>query len=281
MDSPLKWMGSKKKLIPFIKNHIPEKYNTFIEPFAGSAIVTLSEEPENTIIADLQSEPIMIFNAIKDEPEKFHQLFAKHSNELWDGGSDYYYNLRSRYNKHKTMNVKYAAIFMVLLRAGFNGLVRFNPKGEWSVPFGDRGHKNSKKQASRLDNSFLLERIKGWSNYLNTGRKKIIQQSFIETIQEAQEGDFLYCDPPYLITTQQYKSWTQEHELQLAQELKAAHKRGVAFILSNVYKYKDETNDDLLGLYNEFDYELKSHDYVVGPKQSRRQSVEEVIIFNQ
>jgi DNA adenine methylase len=281
MNSPLKWMGGKKKLLPFIEKHIPE-YNTYIEPFMGSAAVFFSQEPENSICSDIQSEPIDVLNAIKEKPEGFYALFDEYAKQLWESGSDYYYHMRDEYNnnKQKFYYVKRAAMFMILSRAGFNGLIRFNSKGSWNVPFGDRGNHDSKEQATILTSFLSIDKILSWSDFLNTGNKRFYNQSFSESIQAAQKGDFIYCDPPYLITTQQYNEWTQDHETQLANDLRDADSRGVKFILSNVYRYKGEENQALLDLYSGFNYELKNHKYIVGPNQTRRQSVEEIIIFN-
>jgi DNA adenine methylase len=278
--SPIKWMGSKKKLIPWITQYTPQEYNTYFEPFMGSGIMFFNQEPETAICSDLQAEPIVVMNAIKDFPQAFHSLFIEYSKLLWDNGDTYYYKLRAIYNEEKEniSPVKRAAMFMVLLRAGFNGLIRFNPRGNWNVPFGDRGWIGSKNQAVKLHQSFPYEKIEEWSNFLNQGDKKFLQQSFKETIDEAIEGDFIYADPPYLITTQQYKVWNISHELKLAEALKNASNRGVKFVLSNVYRYKEKENIQLLDLYSDFKYELKSHSYVVGP--NRHKSVEEIIIFN-
>mgnify|MGYP000933622658 FL=1 len=65
MNSPLKWMGGKTKLIPFIQQFIP-KYNTYYEPFFGSGAVFFSQQPENAVCSDIQSEPILIINTIKN-----------------------------------------------------------------------------------------------------------------------------------------------------------------------------------------------------------------------
>ncbi len=279
MNSPLKWMGGKTKLIPFIQQFIP-KYNTYYEPFFGSGAVFFSQQPEKAICSDIQSEPILIINAIKNSPKEFYDLFSQLSQQLWEEGSSFYYSLRKKYNDGNMSEFEKAVSFMILLRGGFNGLVRFNPKGEWNVPFGDRGNKDSKNQAVPLNNLFSLSKIDECSSFLNNGDKQFINQSFETTIQRAREGDFIYCDPPYLITTQQYNGWNIKDELLLAEELKKADKRGVKFILSNVYSYKGRENKDLINLYSEFKYELKDHNYIVGPKQDRRQAVEEIIIYN-
>lgn len=279
MNSPLKWMGGKTKLIPFIQQFIP-KYNTYYEPFFGSGAVFFSQQPEKAVCSDVQSEPILIINAIKNSPKEFYSLFDNLSQQLWEEGSNFYYTLRKKYNDGNMSEFEKAVSFMVLLRGGFNGLVRFNPKGEWNVPFGDRGNKDSKSQAVPLNNLFSLSKIEECSSFLNSGDKQFINQSFETTIQRAKEGDFIYCDPPYLITTQQYNGWNDKHELLLANELKMADKKGVKFILSNVYLYKGKENKDLIDLYSGFKYELKDHNYIVGPKQDRRQVVKEIIIYN-
>ena len=277
MKTPLKWMGGKTKLIPFIEEFIPP-HNKYIEPFLGSGAIFYSQQPENALLSDKQKEPILIMESIKNSPEAFYAAFVMYSERLWEEGSDYYYEMRKRYNEGDFIGVNKAAAFMLLLRAGFNGLVRFNPKGEWNVPFGDRGYKNSKAQAWKLYNATPYEYIMEVSIFLNEGEKQFIQQSFDKSIQQAGEGDFIYADPPYLITTQQYNGWGQADELLLAKELKFAGERGAKFILSNVYTYKGGKNDALLELYKDFDYKLKPYKYVVGP--NRQRNVEEIIIFN-
>jgi len=279
MNSPLKWMGGKTKLIPFIQQFVP-KYDIYYEPFFGSGAMFFSQQPKKAICSDIQAEPILIINAIKKSPNEFYTLFNDLSHQLWEEGSSFYYSLRKKYKENNMFELEKAASFMILLRGGFNGLIRFNPKGEWNVPFGDRGHKNSKSQAIPLNNSFPLSKIKEYSSFLNNGNKQFINQSFEKTIQLAKEGDFIYCDPPYLITTQQYNKWKIEDELLLSEELKKANNRGVKFILSNVYIYKGIKNKDLLDLYSEFKYELKSYNYIVGPGKNRKQAVEEIIIYN-
>ncbi len=270
-------MGGKTKLIPFIKEYIPT-YNKYIEPFLGSGAIFFSQQPENSLCSDKQKEPIMIMESIKSSHEAFYAALVMYSEILWDEGSDYYYEMRKRYNADDFKGANKAAAFMFLLRAGFNGLVRFNPKGEWNVPFGDRGHKNSEKQAHKLYDAIPYEYIREVSTFLNEGDKQFIHQSFDKSIHQAGNGDFIYADPPYLKTTQQYNGWDETDELLLAKELKAAHERGAKFILSNVYTYKGEKNNALLELYKDFDYKLKPYKYVVGP--NRQRNVEEIIIFN-
>ena len=135
MNSPLKWMGGKTKLIPFIEKHIPS-YKTYYEPFFGSGAVFFSQQPDKAVCSDIQAEPIMIMNAIKNSPKEFYHYFATYSDRLWNEGEDYYYELRNDYNENKSTydEADRAARFMVLLRSGFNGLIRFNPKGNWNVP---------------------------------------------------------------------------------------------------------------------------------------------------
>lgn len=278
--SPLKWMGGKKKLLPEIRKHIPENYNTYIEPFFGSGAVFFDLEPKHSICSDIQPQPILICNAIKNNPSKFIKEFMDYSDTLWDTGEDFYYHVRDMFNKHRNSfpDVKHAAMFYLLLKGGFNGLVRFNSKGEWNVPFGDRGHKNSKKQAQRL----ILDeqQIQKYSLFLNSGNKEFLVQDFEKTIARANKGDLIYCDPPYIETTQKYNSWSYDHEERLYKALASADNRGANFVLSNVYEYKGKVNERLLDLYKDFFYSIIQYNYVIGPSKKRRQSVKEILIFN-
>lgn len=279
-ESPIKWMGSKQKLLPKILDRIPKNYNTYIEPFFGSGAVFFALKPKKALCSDVQHEPIIICNSIKKKPKLFHEYYSEYVEILWEKGKDYYYYLRDEYNNnnYKYTEVEMAATFMLLLRSGFNGLVRFNKKGHWNVPFGDRGHKHSKSQANKLHIEY--DRVIKYNQLLSEGEKNFKVQDFHSSISEAGKGDFIYCDPPYIETTQKYNGWNYDNEMELKNALSAAVKNGAKFILSNVYEYKGVVNEKLLDLYSNYNYEIIDHNYVIGPNKERRQNVKEILIFN-
>lgn len=276
--SLFKWMGSKKKLVPRILELLPKGFNTYHEPFMGSGVVFLSLEPTVSVCSDIFCEPIIIMRSIKNSPREFYEIFHKHSQELWENGGDYYYSIREYYNHNKeNMNeVERAATFNFLLKSCFNGVIRFNPKknNSWNVPWGKRGYKEI---GFPIDNKEVELQVIEYSKFLNTGSKDFFVQSFDKSIEQAREGDLIYADPPYLISQKgHYSSWTKEDELLLFQKLDSAAKRGVHFVLSNVFIYKGEENKDLVEMYSEYEKITFQHTYIVNV----RKTVEEILIHN-
>jgi len=280
--SPLKWMGSKKKLVEPILSLFPKAYNTYYEPFCGSAIIMFSLEPQNCICSDVAIEPSLVLNSIKNSYKELYNEFSNLANNLWENGEKYYYKIRSEYNSNKKnySNIEQAAMFLFLLKSCFNGVVRFNPKdSSWNVPWGKRGYKNSENNTPLYTQGFLKE-LENYSIFLNSGNKQFIQSSFDKQINQAKENDLVYCDPPYISTTQKYGGWDNNSEKLLNECLISAHNRGVKFVLSNVYLYKGKENIYLKDYYKQFKFKFIDHQYIVGPKSHRRQNVQEVLIYN-
>jgi DNA adenine methylase len=106
-----------------------------------------------------------------------------------------------------------AALFYYLNRTGYNGLCRFNRKGEFNVPFG-----RYKRISYTTDFSAYRGVFADWE--LSTGDFESLVIS---------EGDFIYADPPYDVEFTQYSKeqfgWAQQ--VRLAEWL-AAHRGPVA-----------------------------------------------------
>lgn len=282
LKSPIKWMGSKARLADKIVELFPKQFNTYYEPFFGSGSVFFELRPLNAVCSDLMSEPIAIMNAIKDRPNLLYKKFKILADELWEQGEDYYYETREGYNteKDEMSNVDRAASFLFLLRAGFNGVIRFNPKTlDWNVPYGKRGCKTNK--TTKLYSAEFQDELKTCSKFLQEGSKTFQVSDYKSIIDLAGKDDIIYADPPYSMTGKRYNmSWTEKDDIALHSSLIAATERGAFFVLSNVAKYKGIKNSFLLKLYEGFKIQIIQHQYVVGPKQKTRQQVEEILIYS-
>ena len=73
----IRWQGNKSKHLRHIIPHIPEEYNTYIEPFVGSGALLLKLEPESWIINDLNKDLINCWKYIKSDPETIIDGFKK------------------------------------------------------------------------------------------------------------------------------------------------------------------------------------------------------------
>jgi len=279
--SPLKWNGSKAKLIEAILEIVPQHYNRYFEPFMGSGSVMLNINPQKAYCSDIIEEPINTMQVIKDKPGELINEFVKYASILWEDSGQFYYEARNEYNrdKYSMPAIDKAAAIMFLLRSGFNGLVRFNKDGCWDVPWGKRGTKDT---GNPIFNSDYEKLILETSNILNQGDKQFVVCSFEQSIAQAQEGDLVYANPHLNTDYNSYSGydWTKEQEKLLYDELLKASDRGAKFILSNVYIYKGKKNKKLLKIFGNFHHTIINHQYIMGPMGHKRPLVSEILIYN-
>ena len=132
----LRWAGSKRKLLPKLINYCPPVFDTYIEPFAGSARLFFQLQPRRAVISDINPHLIQMYGHLK-----------RNSDDVWRAlsslpiGEPNYYTLRSEFNRSENSPRK-AALFIYLNRYCFNGLYRTDLDGRFNVPFG--GKRNGK-----------------------------------------------------------------------------------------------------------------------------------------
>ena len=133
IKSFLKWAGGKYKILDFIIENIGKVEHRFVEPFAGSAVVSLNINAEEYLIADSNMDLVNLFEKLKE----YKKDFIKYCKVIFDNANTkeiYYYN-RDIFNSLK-FNTQRAALFLYLNRHCFNGLCRYNNKGKFNVPYG-------------------------------------------------------------------------------------------------------------------------------------------------
>ena len=213
----IRWAGSKRKLIPQLMHRVPKDFNTYIEPFCGSACLFFELAPRNAILGDINSE---LVNALRQ---------LKQNNHLYDALIDNpntpeeYYRIRDI--APNTLNVKDRAIrFLYLNRYCFNGVYRTNKQGKFNVPRGTR------TGAFPSKSSFDLARSK-------LKKAKLVNSSYEQTLTLASKGDFAYIDPPYAKSgkfTGEYGpiSFDSERMPEFLSILADLDRRGVRFLVS-------------------------------------------------
>lgn len=243
IKSPLNYTGGKYKILKHIIPEFPQKINTFVDLFAGGLNVGINVDA-NTIYANDQikylidlykyfqtSNTIELLSLIKNRISEY---------KLTQTNQEGYLALREEYNNTgKTLDL------FVLTCYSFNHQIRFNNKHQFNTPFG--------KERSSFNSSIETNLIRFCEALQN---KNIILSSddFLNfNFDNLQKGDFVYCDPPYLITTGAYndgkrgfKDWTLKEELELLSLLDTLHNKGIKFALSNVFKHKGLCNDTLI-----------------------------------
>lgn len=223
---PLKWVGSKYRILNEIIKRLP-KGNRLIEPFAGSAVVSLNADYPEYIINDLNEDLINFYTTIQNNVDDFieysKKLFSDNRNQ-----ENAFYLLRDIFN-HTSDNVLKASIFLYINKHGYNGLCRYNASGGLNVPFGRYTAPYFPEKEIRLFSEKLANATFASSDF------KVV-------LKNAKKGDVVYCDPPYvpLSTTSNFTAYSaggfgQEQQERLAELSLKLSLKGIPVIISNHY----------------------------------------------
>ena len=238
LTPPLKWAGGKRWLIPHIQAYW-EKHSDrrLVEPFCGGLAVALGLTPGKALLNDING-PLMNFYAWLKKGLSNARLDMRND-------PDVYYAHRERFNhllmSGKGGNKQAAELFYYLNRTGYNGLCRFNSKGEFNVPFG---------RYKRINYT------KNFSAYREIFEKWEFQCQDFASLP-IKPGDFIYADPPYDVQFTKYAkedfSWADQVRLA---EFLSTHQGPV--VLSN------QATERIVRLYEETGFSLR---FLEGPRR--------------
>ena len=269
---PLKCQGIKTKLVEWIKDHSSlANDGTWIEPFMGSGVVGFNMRPNRAIFADVNPHIINFYNAIKQGKITAgiaKEFLEKEGAHLQAKGEDHYYEVRERFNKDG------APLDMLFLnRACFNGIMRFNKKGGFNVPFGHKPERFAKSYITKITNQ-----IKYVTDATSQYDWKFVCTDFRKTISSATQNDFVYCDPPYIGRHVDYfNSWSEQDEQELYELLNAIKAK---FILSTWHSNQYRTNLAIEKYASNYTILTREHFYHVGASEKNRKPMLEAIVLN-
>ena len=301
LRSPIFYIGDKYRLIPQLRTYFPTTINKFIEPFAGGGTVSLNIKANEYYLNDINKYVYILQNFLLESAknkinffESINFLIDKYGlsasykediipAELKQNFKKTYY---AKYNKNAYEKLRYdfnqkadtgtldeeaKLMLYILVIYGFNRLIRLNSKNQFNVPVGN------------LD--FNKNTVKTLNQYFNWTKNKVIKwynldyREFLTSIKIA-DKDFVYIDPPYLITSAEYnKLWNEENEYDLINLLDNLNKKNIRFAVSNIIEYKNKKNyifDDWSRNYNT--YAIKSN-YISYHNNSIKQ-LKEVLVTN-
>lgn len=181
---PLKWAGGKRWLVPYlVRLWNPHRSRRFVEPLCGGLAVSLGLVPDRALINDINPHAVNFYHQL----QKGFRISLKMRND-----QAYFYTRRTRFNQlirqGKADSKEAAALFYYLNRTCYNGLCRFNSKGEFNVPFG-----RYKNIAYKKDFSEYVSPFAGWEFSCGDFDRLALQPD-----------DFVYADPPYDVEFTQY-----------------------------------------------------------------------------
>lgn len=263
----MKWVGGKTKLLPELRARMPPRHRCYYEPFVGGAAMFFALAPDDACLGDMNQALIDTYRAVRDHVEEVIGRLEEHKARHSKHG--YYYEIRETWNAQRWQSdgVGSAAAFIYLNKTCFNGLWRVNRRGEFNVPEGDyAGPPN-------VDPDNLRRAARALH------KARLLVNEYDATTAHAEEGDFVYFDPPYdpVSKTSSFTSYTKnafgkDQQKRLAEHARALRDKGVQVMLSN--------NDTpyVRSLYPDFTVDSVKCGRSINSKGDKRGKVDEVII---
>ena len=293
--SPFFYVGDKYKLMKQILPLFPNDIDTYFEPFCGGGSSFLNVEASKYVLGDIDSYMIKLhnmlnryahnsmefFDTIKKIEDKY-QLSASYRQDIIPQELKTQYiktyfakfnkngfeQLRSDFNKDKE-NIE---LLYILLIYGFNRMLRFNSNGEFNLPVGN------------VDlNQNVIKALKHYFNFCLKKEVLFYTLDFRDYFKmwNFTDNDFIYLDPPYLISNSEYnKLWAETDEKDLLTILDELNAKNIKFAISNLIEHKGQKNiifEKWAEKYNVYEISSNYLDYHNNtPKESHR----EVLVTN-
>lgn len=202
MKPLIKYRGGKSKEIPHIIKHIPKFSGSYIEPFFGGGALYFFLEPKKAIINDINSKLISFYKGIQSSFDiiqnelkeigkyyvinrrKFEELKSKTPElRVEDDNEALYYQIREMFNDLTEKKYSDALLYFFINKTAYSGMIRYNSKGEFNVPYG---------RYANLNTSLVT---KAHSNLLTNA--EIYNLDYKKIFEMVEEKDFMFLDPPY------------------------------------------------------------------------------------
>ncbi len=191
----LKWAGGKSQLIPELVKYIPNKFNSYLEPFIGGGALFFYLNHNASVISDSNEELIITYQAVKDNVNSIIDILDGFVNE-----ETFFYQVRSL-DPHTLNLSERAARLIYLNKTCFNGLYRVNKKGIFNVPYNKRDSEQFYNKETLINASRRLQN----TTIIHSDYKAVLKK-------HTRKGDFVFLDPPYqpMSKYSDFKRYTKE-----------------------------------------------------------------------
>ena len=277
IKSPLNYVGGKFKLLPQILPLFPNNINTFYDMFCGGCNVGVNIKANKIVCNDKEQVVINLMNnwkqinsnqALKLLEETIYKYKLSKTNK------EGFKNIRNDYNRGE----KSWYMFYAMLTNAFNYQIRFNKNGEYNMPFG---------RNRSYFNPTLKSRFVKFIDRLNNINIEFLNKDFryLEP-KELNDKDFVYFDPPYLVTCATYNEkdgWNQQNDIDLMNLCDRLNDNNVKFAISNVFENKGKSNDMLKEWSNKYNVYHLNNTYAncnYHTKDKSKNNTDEVLITN-
>ena len=220
----LKWAGGKYPLLDDIKRYLPQG-ECLVEPFVGAGSVFLNTDFSRYILADINSDLISLYKIVKTRTDEYvkasRELFNPETNQ-----AEVYYQFREEFNASQDP-FRRAVLFLYLNRYGYNGLCRYNLRGEFNVPFG----RYKKPYFPEAELYHFAEKAQNAEFHC---------LSYDECMEQADANSVVYCDPPYAplsatanFTAYHTNSFSPKEQAHLARMAEKLVSKQIPVLISN------------------------------------------------
>ena len=293
--SPFFYVGDKYKLIEEISSYFPDDIEKFVEPFVGGGSVFMNIDARKFYLNDIDVNVIALHKFLCKSANKLTEFFSRIESLIAEYGLSYSYKedripvelkrqykktYYAKYNKEaygqmkRDFNESSVAdlyVLYLLLIYGFNRMLRFNKNGDFNLPVGNVDFNANVVNALEAYFMQVISKKPKWFN--------IDYKDFLQKIRLS-EKDFVYLDPPYLITFSEYnKLWNEQDEIELLQLLDSLNKRRIRFAISNVTHYKGRCNNLFIDWACKYNVHPIKSNYISYHDNSTKQ-ISEVLITN-
>lgn len=257
VKSPLNYIGGKYKILNQIVPIFPNDINNFIDLFTGGGNVAVNVKAQKIFMNDNLIYLIDLYKLFYEL--KYNKVLEYIYNrieeyQLSDDNVDGYNRLRDEYNTNR----KPLDLF-VLVSYSFNHQIRFNNNHKFNNPFGKYRSSFNNSIKNNLEN--FIHRMQSLNIHFSNNNFECFNFDFLK------ENDFVYCDPPYLISTGTYNDgkrgftgWNRDSEIMLLNILDNLNKRKIKFALSNFLIHNGQINNILKEWISYNNYNIKKID---------------------
>lgn len=187
IPQPIPYQGSKRALAPIILKYFPQKIERIIEPFAGSAAITvasaLKSRASSYWVNDLNKPLMELLEEMVNNPEQIASNYELIWNKQFGNEKEYYKEVRERFNsKYRTED------FLYVLARCVKGAVRYNSNGDFNQSPDNR--RKGKLPSTMRKDIFNI-------SHLLKGKTLFTSEDYSEIFKHATESDLVYMDPPY------------------------------------------------------------------------------------
>jgi adenine-specific DNA-methyltransferase len=271
-ESPLNYIGSKAKMISYIKKEAPKHFTSFVDAFGGGFNVGININAHRIIYNDINHFVTNLVASFRTNDTYQYILYLKRIIKkfgLEKENAKSYNRVREYYNSIPLDKRDPKLLYAVILY-GFNQQIRFNNDHDFNNPVG-----------MRWFNDKVLEKMISFSRVIKEKNIHFESKDYHELYYEVDKNTFTYLDPPYMLTNGSYNDgkrgfhgWNSETEKKLFDFVDKLNEEDKPFMISYVLEHKGKYNERLKEWIKNGGYKVIYVEPILGNKRK------EILITN-